>query len=480
PLVARGGKIGISADCPTQFTDVKVLANEGTVAEIVKMQADAQNQNKAHQNANPAMRLWKKIDLQNFGTSRQIRFGHLCGGEQWHIVLAQAQKRVSRDAYPHISCLTAIDLDGNILWQRGEPSENAAHLGKISADLPFQIYDIDGDGADEVVCAINFEILILDGATGRVKHRAKTPKTDYSQPIIGATPGGYAFDRLNVDAISFANLSGGERPLEILIKDRYCRLFALNSRLEPLWAYHSTANTGHFPLVVDINNDGRDEVLCGYHLLSADGKKLWEYPIATDHVDEIVFGKFMASSDEGYFACVAGSEGFYIGDIRGNIIMRDGVGHAQRISIANFDPAREGLEIIVSNFWGHQGILYIYDSQGNPICEIENELNGNLITPINWKGDGHDYFLTNADPHIGGLFDINGNQMVAFPDDGHPTLCAEAIDLTGDARDELVVWDYNSLWIYTQTDEQNKTHAPKKAPHHNASNYRGEYSFGGK
>ena len=93
----------------------------------------------------PKLKLSKKIILHNFGTSRQIRFGHLTGTEQWYVVLAQMQKRVSRDAYGFISCLTAMDLDGNVLWQSGEPSENSRRLGKVSADMPFQVYDIDGD-----------------------------------------------------------------------------------------------------------------------------------------------------------------------------------------------------------------------------------------------------------------------------------------------------------------------------------------------
>jgi len=485
------GKIGITADCPTQFTDVCVKVSEATIAEIARREASHKKEAAQLQAANPAMKLWKKFDLRNFGTSRQVRFG------KGLIVLAQAQKRISRDAYPHISCLTAIDMDGSILWQRGEPSTNAAKLGKISADLPFQVYDIDGDGHEEVVCAINFELMILDGATGEVKKSVPTPLTDESIPIIGAPPGGYAFDRLNVDAISFANLSGTSRPTEILIKDRYCRLFAFDANLNLLWKYHSTVNTGHFPLAVDINGDGRDEILCGYHLLSPNGEKLWEYPITADHVDEIVY---IPGSDGGYFACVAGSEGFFIGDTKGNIVLRDRIGHAQRISVANYDTARAGFEIAVSNFWGHQGIIYMYGSvgqrDGSMSCEVhktaepspvqqlscfwemENELNGNLLTPVNWRGDGQDFFLTNAGPERGGLYDGHGRQAVAFPDDGHPTMCAEAINLTGDIREEIVVWDYNSMWIYTQDDVQDKNeYKPKKCPHYNASNYRGEFSF---
>ena len=108
-------------------------------------------------------------------------------------------ERVNRDAYGTISCLTAMDLDGNILWQYGEPTDNM-EIGNISADMPMQIYDIDGDGYDEVITAKNFEVLILDGKTGNVKKRAKTPLSTMEEDgtIIGVPDGEYAFDRINL------------------------------------------------------------------------------------------------------------------------------------------------------------------------------------------------------------------------------------------------------------------------------------------
>ena len=50
------------------------------------------------------------------------------------------------------------------------------------------------------------------------------------------------------------------------------------------------------------------------------------------------------------------------------------------------------------------------------------------------------------------MIDGNGIQVVKFPDDGHPTMCAEAVNLCGDTRDEIVTWDYDSMYIYTQDD----------------------------
>lgn len=478
-LVARGGKVGITADCPSRFADFKVCVSEKTKQEIDVAELAVKETETEEMKKHPKMKLWKKIDLKNFGTSRQIRFGHLTGTDEWYVVLAQMQKRVSRDAYGFISCLTAIDLEGNVLWQLGEPSDKTEELGKVSADMAFQVYDIDGDGRDEVIVGWDFEIRILDGRTGNIKKSAKTPFSDDDDAdLIGVPYQTYAFERINPDGIRICNFRGKERPADILIKDRYCRIYALDEDLNVMWKYKSPTNTGHCPLPIDIDGDGKDELLVGYKLLDSDGQMLWSYPISEDHTDEIVAGKWMPGEDEGHFACVSGTEGFFIGDFYGNIVARDMVGHAQRVSIANYCPEREGREIVVTNFWGHQGVIFLYDCYGNQIWEMENEMNGNILAPVNWDGDGTELILTNADAKKGGLLNGRGVRAVEFPDDGHPVLCCESLDLTGDERDELVVWDYHSMYIYTQDDcPKEQTYHPVQFPIYNASNYRGEYSY---
>lgn len=477
-LVSRGGKAGITADCPTRFTDFKAAVTQREAEELEKRRKQAIEAENAEMKMHPAMRLWKKIDLKNFGTSRQVRFGHLTGTDAWYVVLAQMQKRVSRDAYGFISCLTAVDLDGNMLWQLGEASDNSDVLGKVSADMPFQVYDIDGDGEDEVIVGMNFEIRILDGRSGAVKKAVKCPKSDDDDDeLIGVPFNTYAFDRLNPDGIRICNFRGKDRPADILIKDRYCRIYALDENLNELWRYKSRKNTGHCPLPIDINGDGCDELLVGYTMLDAHGRELWTYPIEADHTDEIVAGKFRGDS-KGYFACVSGTQGFFIGDFNGNIVSRDYIGHAQRVSVANYCGDRAGFELAVTNFWGHKEVIYLYDADGNELWELENEMNGNILAPVNWDGSGVELLLTNADARKGGLLNGKGVRVVAFPDDGHPILCCEAIDLMGDERDELVVWDYHSMYIYTQADNPRpQSYHPVKFPTYNASNYRGEYAY---
>ena len=189
-------------------------------------------------------------------------------------------------------------------------------------------------------------------------------------------------------------------------------------------------------------------------------------------------GKWKKDDPHGYFACVSGTQGFFVGDMYGHILKRDLIGHAQRVSVANYRPELDGLQIAVTTFWGHQGGIFLYDCDGEPIWEMQNGMNGNIIAPVNWDGDGTELILTNADAKKGGLLNGQGVRAVAFPDDGHPVLCCEALDLCGDGRDELIVWDYRRMCIYTQADSPRpQTYHPLKFPTYNASNYRGEYAY---
>ncbi|MFT4171299.1 MAG: hypothetical protein QM639_01965 [Rhodocyclaceae bacterium] len=472
------GKVGLSARMPAQFTDVAVSMNGAQHAAWLAQEARDAVSLTALRTQYPQPRLWKTIDLKNFGTARQIRFGHLTGTDEMFIVLAQHQKRGYKDAYAHISCLTAIDLDGKVLWQLGEPSTEPDHV-LLSADLPMQVCDIDGDGIDEVIMARDFKLMILDGRTGQVKKSIATPKSEQPDSSLHSLPfKKYAFDRVNVDAIRIADLRGTGRPSDILIKDRYSRVWAFDNELHPLWFFHEGI-TGHFPYTADVDGDGRDEMFVGYHLVDDDGKLLWTLPVPTDHTDEILIGRWDPDVPEAQIGIASGDEGFMIANLQGEIVKKHMLGHVQRISVGNFQPERRGLELCVVTYWGYQGIVYVFDCKGELIHQSEPTCNGNLLTPVNWTGDGRDLVLLNGNVTHGGLMDGQGRVVVRFPDDGHPDLCAEVIDLTGDARDEIILWDAQRMYIYTQDRPASVSpvYAPIKYPHHNASNYRGEFHY---
>jgi rhamnogalacturonan endolyase len=472
------GKVGLLSRMPAQYTDVHVSMTEEHHARWIEDSKASAVELAQLRSEYPQPRLWKTIDLKNFGTAREIRFGHLTGTDEMHIVLAQHQKRGHKDAYAHISCLTAINFDGEVLWQIGEPSTNPDHA-LLSADLPFQLCDIDGDGVDEVIVSRNFQLMILDGRTGEVRKSIPTPRSEQPDESLFSVPfGKYAFDRIHVDAIRITNFSGKERPSDILIKDRYSRVWVYDSELNFLWSFQEGI-TGHFPYTIDIDGDGKEEMFIGYHMVDHDGTLMWTLPVPTDHTDEILIGHWNPLQKEMQIAIASGDEGFMIADLQGNLVHKHMIGHAQRVSVGNYRPDLAGLEMCVTTFWGNQGIVYFFDSAGNLLHAFEPTCNGTIITPVNWTGDGQDLVLLNGNTVHGGLVDGHGRRVVVFPEDGHPDLCAEVLDLTSDHRDEIVLWDQQRMYIYTQDRPAaaEPVLQPEKYPLYNASNYRGEFHY---
>jgi len=68
-----------------------------------------------------------------------------------------------------------------------------------------------------------------------------------------------------------------------------------------------------------------------------------------------------------------------------------------------------------------------------------------------------------------------------FPDDGHSDMANAMLDLTGDCRDEIVVWNPNELWVYTQDDspKRGRLYEPKRNALHSSSNYQATVSLPG-
>ena len=77
------------------------------------------------------------------------------------------------------------------------------------------------------------------------------------------------------------------------------------------------------------------------------------------------------------------------------------------------------------------------------------------------------------------MIDGQLRRAVLFPEDGHPDLCAAVRQVTGDPRDEIVLWDQERVWIYTQDapPPAGRVYAPIRNPHYNDSNYRAHVSL---
>ncbi len=459
------GKAGLTANIPARFQNFAATTSDAGKARIEAAIAKREAELAELRSLNPRPKLWKKFETPKFGAGRNVRFGDLDGDGVPDMLIAQNIPRVGGDGFDHISCLTAVTLDGRVLWQSGRPDPRN---GLLTNDTPLQIHDIDGDGRNEVVLVRDFKLQVLDGATGKVKQWVWTPSAPPDERARRP------YELANGDAIAFVNLSGDRRRREILLKDRYRRFWVYNNKLELLW--QGDGQIGHYPYPFDIDGHGRDNIAIGYALWDHNGKQLWSHDAELrDHADGIAMGNFTGDpkAEPRVYAC-GSDEGFLLFDRDGKMLKHVRIGHAQSPSVGKFRMDTPGLQLITVNFWKNPGIVTLFDADGNILAQDEPIHTGSPLLPVNWRGDGQEFVLLSGNTREGGLIDGNLRRVVMFPDDGHPDLAAYVADVTGDKRDEIILWDQERVWIYTQDRPftGTKIYAPERSPDYNESNYR--------
>jgi rhamnogalacturonan endolyase len=457
------GKTGVAASVPARFQKFRVTAPVAAATAIDQRIAARERDLAKLRAGNPKPKLWKKFSVKGFGAGRNIRLGDLDGDGQLDMLIAQNIPRVRGDAFDHISALTAINFDGKILWQTGRPDVRNALL---TNDTSIQIHDIDADGKQDVVLVQDFRLKILDGRTGKQKAAAETPFMEVDKKDR-------PYDFLSGDSLAFANLSGGPSRKEIIIKNRYDSFWVYNNKLQLLWK--GQGQTGHYPYPFDSDGDGREEIYIGYAKWSPDGKQLWSQDTnLKDHADGVMAGNLTGDPKAKPRAYYSGSdEGFIVIDESGAIVARQRVGHTQSPSVAKYRADLPGLQYMTINFWKNPGIITLLDADGKILAQEEPIHTGTALLPVNWRGDGQEFAMLSGNIREGGMIDGQLRRVVMFPDDGHPELAFYVTDVTGDARDEVILWDLNEVWIYTQDTPfaGDKIYAPKRNPHHNESNY---------
>jgi rhamnogalacturonan endolyase len=492
----KGGKIGLLACSPVRYTEISVSTTEEAESAFLKRARKHQADLDSLRMENPRPVLWKRIPTKGFGAHRAMRLGDLDGDGRLDFLIAQNINYFDGN-YNHISCLTAVDVDGRILWQKGTPNPDHAW---VNYDVAMQIHDIDDDGWNEVVYAQERWVKVLDGRTGKLEARFHVPESKIQAGEISWYEYKHYYRRdhlpyLNVDCISFCDLRGTGKPLDIIIKDRHTRIWTYNNKFELLWT--ATANLGHFPYFYDLDKDGRDEVFLGYSMFDDDGSLIWnldsrprgyegEMPNnlpseerLDEHADGICVGDWSLSGREEKVFISASDDGVAVLDKNGKMLKHHRVGHAQSPSFGQYRPDIPGLEYCNINYWGEAGLVTLYSAEGEEIINFELIHQGSPILPVNWCGDGVEYFMLSANTVLGGLVDGWGRRVVRFPDDGHPDLAYFVEDITGDQRDEIIVWDTEWIYIYTQNNrfEGDTIYAPRRSPTYNESNYRATISW---
>jgi hypothetical protein len=371
----------------------------------------------------------RKIDLGDFG-GMVVRFGDLNGDGRTEAVFFQS-------AGQSVTCITAIDLNGRVLWQRGKPDR---HNRALKSDVAAQVFDFDGDGNDEVLVVEDMSLRILDGLTGKVKRETVVPGND---------------------SLLLADFSGAGRPTDLVIKDRYEHIWVYDKELHLRWK--AGLNTGHFPMNIDIDNDGRDELLCGYTLFSHDGRVRWAHPELPEHADAIDADDM--DGDGIPEIAIACSRDSVLLNTGGRILWRKVHRHSQHAIIGAFVAGKPGKQVVfvdrVNARSPRGGIVYCYDLAGTELWHTPAQGGLTIASTIDgWTGESHRSFVllyrrTNGPPI---LLDGGGKVVAEFPfapaeargrgHRGFGQYFVQHFDALGDAREEVFVYNINALWIY--------------------------------
>ncbi|MHC4985103.1 MAG: rhamnogalacturonan lyase family protein [Planctomycetota bacterium] len=369
----------------------------------------------------PLIQPWKRITLDPDHAGAWVVAGDVDGDGQVEIVSA---KNFDADDIHHTSSVIVHRLDGSVLWRWGDP---AAGRNTLHHDVACQIHDWDGDGRNEVVVATDEAVIELDGATGAEKHRFPTPPD-------------------SADCIVFANLTGGDRAKEILVKTRYGHIWAYSRDGELLWTIEEPAGygTAHQPRPMDIDGDGRDEIMAGYAMLNPDGTVRWELPVGDlsdepGHLDCVrVFEMGTTPAESrlamtlctGYCVAMTDGDGRPVWSVTGH--------HFESIDVGKVCADVPGKQVVVDIDHQEVGVSphWVLDDQGNLLGQIITD-ESRHHTLIDWFGDGLDSIVLAT---AAAMFDGHGRKVARFNVPPATTgRCAKG-DMTGDDREDLILW----------------------------------------
>lgn len=395
-------------------------------------------------------RLLRTVPFQDYG-SKYIRFGDLDGDGMPEALLTQ----VTAPGGEHkaiITCLTAVDLQGRVLWQVGKPDIRNIYFG---GDFPVQIYDLDRDGRSEVIYIPDEKnvLTILDGKTGAVKKTVQLA-------------GGH-------DSILFADFNGRGYAQDLVVKDRYKSFWVYDTaaNFKLLWSKQDV-NPGHFPIEHDFDGDGKDELLCGYTLYAHDGKELWSHPEFPQHNDAVFIDDM--DGDRRVEIALATSADAVLLDSEGKVLFRKPMDHCQHALIGKFRSDLPGKQVCyISRQRKKTGkgydlsLVAMYTKSGEELWKNDDtniwSMAGSVVD--NWTGNPNEnvvalYSRGYLPP---GLIDGRGREVASFPfppaivkpgggpggKDLYDDYYLQHLDVHGDEREEILVFNHKALYIYT-------------------------------
>ena len=406
----------------------------------------------------PTCHLVSSIDVKDFG-AETLRIGDLNGDGAPDLLLVQSVYGTRE-----ITCLTAMNIFGEVFWQTGKPS---AENGRIYSDLPVQVYDWDADGRNEVLY-VRQARYAEPPYRGGVRERASRYEGSATMVILdgstGKEEGTLALPAAADDCFLFADLTGRGRREDLVVKDRYWNMWGVDHGGSVLW--HWSGSPGHFPAVADVDADGKEEVFVGFALIDDDGRVIFEKDAQGTHQDAC----YIVRPADGKWRLLFGNGGIHCLTSDGSRLWHHPLGEAQHVVAGRFRTDSEMQFAVVdrtpipthrrdSNAWA---ILYLYDLDGREIWRRRQEKGAWCIATlrINWFGQdkAHGVFVYGhgaGRPAV--IYDGDGGIVETFPMAYSPDVApadrpdafyAFAADVWGDSRDEAILFNARGLCIY--------------------------------
>ncbi len=428
----------------------------------------------AQESVSASMKLWHQVETAQY-PGAFVSLGDLDGDGRVDFLLYREGPQTTP------GFMAAIDHDGKTLWELGDRTlkKHAPDgFGKEPALRGIAlIYDFDQNGKAEVITEFWQDekpmLYVLEGATGKILRRRESP-------LDLKVRGGRRSRCHPVGRIAF--LEERTKPPALVLKYGAsnfvpCYAVALDSKLNTLWELKGSQHSmGHVPTVGDVDEDGRDEIILGTLLADENGKTLWEKQVER-HADCTSITDVHPSTGQEVLISVCSTGPAYCMSAAGEVLWkktRKDVPHGQGIWAGNFIAKEPGQEVIILRS-GHVGdFITVRGKDGTQLAAFRHTKNyrgyPDFPCVVNWKANDEQSLWIPIDrtlvdgygkvvAELGGYESLVKEKLQWGETKSHIAVQAFAVDLCGDSREELVLYQpYNgkAILIFTQPDSNGK------------------------